>query len=266
VKTLPRLSGDAARRLRHEARAMALVTHPNLATIFGAETWRDTPFLIVEYLEGGTLARRLARSAMSEAEALELCAILADVVHRIHTAGILHRDIKPSNIGFTGDGTPKLLDFGLARLLGEVTSVASGGGGVPRRVERGSRTDSGTATSLVGTPYYLSPEAIAGRPPDPSFDLWSLGVVFYECLTGRRPFEGADQAALFSAVRQSDRGRLRTSLSACSSAVADYACAMLDREGNRRPSSAETVARDLRQLLRPGAHVPGVGATSGTRG
>ena len=104
-------------RLRKEARAMAMVAHPNLAVIYGIETWRDMPFLVEEYLAGGTLAHGCRCARPSLAEALQLGITLADALEHLHAAGILHCDIKPSNIGFTQHGVVKLLDFGLARLL-----------------------------------------------------------------------------------------------------------------------------------------------------
>src|SRR5262245_32111244 len=117
IKTLPKVSPEYSMRLRREARAMAAVAHPNLALIFGAETWRGTPMLIFEYLSGGTLAHRLRYTRISLEQTFNLGIILADVLERTHGEGILHRDIKPSNIGYTKANTPKLLDFGLAHIL-----------------------------------------------------------------------------------------------------------------------------------------------------
>ncbi len=117
IKTLPRIAPEQAMRLRREARAMVAVSHPNLALIFGAETWHGTPALVFEYLEGGTLGDRLQHGPLPASQVVQLGLAMSDVLDRIHAAGILHRDIKPSNIGYAGDGTPKLLDFGLARIM-----------------------------------------------------------------------------------------------------------------------------------------------------
>jgi serine/threonine protein kinase len=117
IKTLPTLTAKRAAKMEREARAMASVLHPNLACIYGVERWRGTPLLVGEYLEGGSLADRLARGPIEVAEALDIGIVIADVLDRVHGSGLLHRDVKPSNIGFAGDGQPKLLDFGLAAIL-----------------------------------------------------------------------------------------------------------------------------------------------------
>ena len=116
IKTLPSLRSESADRLHREARTMARVLHPNLALIYGAEQWRGTPMLIVEYLDGGTLRDRIRRGPVPYVEAIDLGIVLADVLDRVHASGVLHRDVKPSNIGYTSDRRPKLLDFGLALL------------------------------------------------------------------------------------------------------------------------------------------------------
>ncbi|HUR33581.1 MAG TPA: serine/threonine-protein kinase [Vicinamibacterales bacterium] len=256
VKTLPRLSADAARRLRHEARAMATVTHPNLALIFGAETWRDTPFLVVEFLEGGTLADRLATGPLPVREALALCATLAGVLDRIHAAGILHRDIKPSNIGFAADGTAKLLDFGLARLLDDSSAnsvddrmTGPTAAWAPLASRHMVPTAPYSQSYLAGTPLYLSPEAIAGEVPDASFDLWSLGIVLYESLTGRPPFTGGSVAEIFAAIQQTERQTLGGGLHHLPDEVGDYVCSVLSTDKRRRPGSPEAFAAGLKRLL-----------------
>jgi hypothetical protein len=190
VKTLPRMNPREARALRREARVMAAVSHPNLALIFGAESWSGAPLLVVEYLPGGTLAERIARGPLPVDEALCVAAALVAALERLHGAGILHRDIKPSNIGYAGDGTVKLLDFGVARVM-EVARQEE-----PRR----RRSPAATGVSLgtgptaggewQGTLLYLSPEAVRGESPDPSLDLWALCMVIYESLLGKHPLAG----------------------------------------------------------------------------
>jgi len=211
VKTLPRMSPDQATRLRHEARAMATIAHRNLALIYGAESWNGLPILIVEFLPGDTLATRLKSGPLPVQAALELGMALTDVIGALHTAGILHRDVKPSNIGFAADGTPKLLDFGLARLLSRASVSARNTtdarlAGVPVSTDPGVFKDVRETGSIdgqiVGTPLYLSPEAVAGQPPEPSFDLWSICVVLFEAIAGVNPVQGASILETLKRIRE----------------------------------------------------------------
>ena len=164
LKTLPRLSPDAAFRLRREARSMATVIHPHLALIFGSESWRGVPVLVVEYLAGGTLRQRMS-SPWSAEPAVTLGVALSGALGAMHRRGLLHRDVKPSNIAFTEDGTPKLLDFGLAEVAEEPVDI--------------------TPVVVAGTRRYLSPEALRGAPPTVAQDLWALAVVLYEAVSGK---------------------------------------------------------------------------------
>ena len=134
IKTLPRVSLAESVRLRREARAMAGFAHPHLALVFGLETWRGSPALVMEYLDGGTLADRLRRSRMPPGEVSRMAYDLAGAIAHIHDDGLLHRDIKPSNIAFTRDGQPKLLDFGLAQIF-----VGGAPGRVPRAIVPAAR-------------------------------------------------------------------------------------------------------------------------------
>jgi len=186
IKTLPAVSPDQSARLRSEARAMAAVQHPNLAVIHGIETWQGTPFLVQEFLAGGTLGDRLRSGPMAPGDAIRLCSTIAEALEHLHAAGIVHRDVKPSNIGFTERDVPKLLDFGLAKMpkfSGEADTDA------------GTASQAGVAFGDTavhgGTPAYMSPEALdAAVPSRPALDLWALGVVLFESIAGRRPFGG----------------------------------------------------------------------------
>ena len=171
VKTLAGTSASGLKALGLEAWAMADVAHPGLAVIHGIESWRGRPFLLIEYLAGGTLADRLRSGPVPEGEAVRTAAALADALAALHDAGYLHGDVKPSNIGFTAGGSPKLLDFGLARGAG---SAAAG-----------------------GTLRYASPEILSDRPAAEGDDVWSLCVVLYEMVSGEHPFAGgsADEVA-----------------------------------------------------------------------
>jgi hypothetical protein len=181
VKTLPTVcSPNDIARLRREAQTLAAVSHRNLATVFGFKVYRGTPMIIMEFVDGGTLAERIPQPLDV---AVQVMLEVTEVVACLHKAGVVHRDIKPRNIAFTGGGELKLLDFGLARLEREATMS-----GVAGHV-------------VVGTPAYLCPEAHNHQRANPTFDLWALSVTFYEVLTGRRPFEAASPDELPSAIR-----------------------------------------------------------------
>jgi hypothetical protein len=247
IKTLPRVSPDQAARLRKEARAMAVVTHPNLAVVHGIETWQGTPFLVTEYLAGGTLAQRLVSFRPSLNEALQLGVTLAEVLEQLHLAGILHCDVKPSNIGFTQRGVVKLLDFGLARLLRESradTDEPTTMGGT--KVDRPAAASASGA--FAGTPHYMSPEAVRGDRPTPAFDIWALSVVLYEIIAGRRPFEGESSHQVFERIVGSQRPDLSLVVPDCPQPVVAVFARLLALDLSVRPRDAGTLRRDLQAL------------------
>ncbi len=250
IKTLPRMSPEHSRRLRQEARTMAAVSHPNLAAIFGAETWRGTPLLVFEFLEGGTLADRLRAGRLDPGETLELGIVLCGVLSRLHAAGILHRDIKPSNIGYNADGVPKLMDLGLAKIFHhsldrEAQQRTTEGPGQPP-VEGPARAQPDTLESrVVGTLAYLSPEALTGYPPEPVFDLWSLSVVLFESLTATHPFMGATSGVTLNRILTGQAADLSRLIPACPRVLTILFSDLLARDLGRRPLSA----RELRARL-----------------
>lgn len=245
IKTLPRLGLREARGLRGEARAMAAVWHPNLALILGAESWRGAPMLVVEHLQGGTLDARIARGPLGLDEALEVAGGVVQGLARLHAAGILHRDIKPSNIGFAADGTPKLLDFGLAQVLG--AQQASAGPPAAGGVETLARTGAGGGG---GTPLYLSPEAARGEAPDTALDLWALCMVLYEALAGVHPFAGDTPHWAMVRIAEADVPDLRELRPDAPAAAAELLRAALHADRRRRPSSAKELGRQIAALRR----------------
>jgi eukaryotic-like serine/threonine-protein kinase len=185
IKVLPEsLSRDPEilARFDREARLLASLNHPNIAAIYGLEESSGTPCLVLELVPGETLADRLASGALPVEEALRICRQIAEALEAAHGKGIVHRDLKPANVKVTPDGRVKVLDFGLARSAGEPDARLSGFATVLE-----GETREGT---ILGTPFYMSPEQARGKPVDKRADLWSFGCVIYETLTGRRAFEG----------------------------------------------------------------------------
>ncbi|MFY9823151.1 MAG: serine/threonine-protein kinase [Thermoanaerobaculia bacterium] len=250
IKTLRRVSPEDAMRLRREARTAAAVSHPHLAPVFGMETWQGTPMLVMELLEGGTLAQRVFREAPSERETVELGIAMAGALEQLHAADILHRDMKPSNIGYTRDGVPKLMDFGIARMIFELRDeeaqeeMDEDDPGLVAVWEAGGDPRLDPRHRFVGTLSYLSPEAVRGEPADAAFDLWGLCVVLYECLLGRKVFGGTN-AQIFERIRS---GMVPDFAQVCpgrSPALGDFFRDALHRAPSRRPATA----RDLRRRL-----------------
>jgi serine/threonine protein kinase len=213
--------------------------------------------LVFEYLAGGTLADRLEDGALSVTEAVELGVALSAVLIAIHNASVLHRDIKPSNIGFTADATPKLLDFGLARIItalgtGESSSVAHGELGPLQDAERGSEAElrgGMTSNSVVrGTFLYMSPEALLGDTPSPGFDLWSLSVALYEAMAGANPLAALGGSGSLAVMNGYVFPDIRSAAPTAPAAVADFFGHALAAEPARRPRTAEQLHEQLRSL------------------
>jgi serine/threonine protein kinase len=249
VKTLPRVSQGATERLRQEARSMAAVSHPAVAVIYGVESWQGLPFLVVEHLAGGTLARRL-RFPWPVAQALRLGIELADALDAIHRRGLLHRDVKPSNIGFDGEAHPKLLDFGLARLV-----EPSAADGVSHRVDgqwlQLAESASTRSWGPAGTPLYLSPELLAGASPGPLQDLWGLTLVLFELIAGAHPFRAQGLQRTLDNVRHARLDDLRKWAPACPEPVAAFFVRALHRDVKKRPATASALQAELRALAPP---------------
>jgi serine/threonine protein kinase len=230
-----------AARLRREARAMATVSHRNLALLYGLEFWRGAPMLVMEFLDGGTLGEQLQRRSLTLQETIELGAHIADALGVLHAAGILHRDVKPSNIGFTADGIPRLLDFGLARLVpqGPIEGPQIHAGGSTWSLNLSTEVG-----GVRGTPAYLSPQVLTGSPPSPGDDLWSLAVTLLEAVTGANPFRAANVAATVARVLSETRRIADSTQLLPTSMQAFFAEALGSPE--ERPATASEFASRLR--------------------
>jgi serine/threonine protein kinase/Flp pilus assembly protein TadD len=187
IKVLPQhLGGDdeAKRRFIQEAKAASTLDHPNICTIHEIDETKDGQiFMVMALCEGHTVREMLARGPLDLVRAVDIAIGVARGLERAHERGIVHRDIKPANIMVAGDGAVKIMDFGIAKLAGEATITRKG--------------------SSIGTVAYMSPEQTSGKAVDQRTDIWSLGVVLYEMLTGQRPFGGDyDQAVMYAIMNE----------------------------------------------------------------
>ena len=197
IKVLPdEFSRDPKRlsRFQREARFFASLNHTNIASIHGLEEADGVHFLALEYVPGDTLAERLKGGPLPVKEALTLCSQLARALEAAHATGIIHRDLKPANIKVTPEGQVKVLDFGLAKAFGTV-STASQIAEVPTITKGETREH-----AILGTTPYMSPEQASGQPVDKRTDIWAFGCVLYEMLTGQRTFAGETVASTMAAV------------------------------------------------------------------
>ena len=198
LKILPEaFAGDPDRlaRFQREAQVLASLNHPNIAQIHGIEEADDTRALVLELVEGPTLADRIAQGPIPVDEALPIAKQIAEALEAAHEAGVIHRDLKPANIKVRDDGTVKVLDFGLAKALESTPE------GDPSQ----SPTLTAAATQMgviMGTAAYMSPEQARGKSVDKRADIWSFGVVLYEMLTRQRAFQGEDVSMTLSSVLQ----------------------------------------------------------------
>ena len=182
-----------SRRLEREARLLASLSHPNVASLFGIEDSDGTPVLVMELVPGPTLAERLEQGPLPVREALEVARQVAEGLEAAHRKGIIHRDLKPGNVKLTPEARVKVLDFGLAKALIAV------GAEDPQQTETAAHGETGSGV-VMGTAAYMSPEQARGEELDERTDVWSFGCLLYECLTGRRAFAGATVSDTLAAV------------------------------------------------------------------
>ncbi|MGQ0734165.1 MAG: serine/threonine-protein kinase [Acidobacteriota bacterium] len=180
---------------------LASLNHPHIAAIYGFEESGDLQFLVLELIDGETLADRLSKGALRISDALAVAGQIAAALEAAHEKGIVHRDLKPANIGLTTDDQVKVLDFGLAKVSALAVENERDMADSPTITTPALMTGAGT---ILGTAAYMSPEQAKGREADRRSDLWALGVVLYELLTGRSPFHRSDIPETIAAVLTSD--------------------------------------------------------------
>ncbi len=250
----PGLSLDPrhAARFRREALAIARLDHPHVVKIHAVGAERGHLFLVMEFVEGGTLAQRLATqpppaNCAAERELARLFAPAARALHAAHERGVVHRDVKPSNLLLRRDGSLVVADFGLAKGDGDLAQTLTG--------------------EPLGTPYYMSPEQVEQQRAavDARTDVYSLGVALYEALSGKRPFEGRTTIALFDAIRHQQAPPLRARNAACSAAAEAVVAKAMARAREERYATAADFAADLEALAegRPVAAMAGSGFSRG---
>ncbi len=228
---------DLRARFEREARMVATLAHPNICTLFDVGEHDGRHFLVMEYLEGETLADRLARGPLPVRDAVTIARQIAGALAAAHERGIIHRDLKPANVMLTRAGA-KLLDFGLARLHAASHQLDA--------------TLAATATAsvalpgtLVGTLPYMAPEQLEGKPADARADLWAFGAVLFEMISGRRAFAGDSAAAVLAAILHVEPPRLATAAPQAPATLRRFVDSCLERDPARRWHSARDAVTAL---------------------
>ena len=240
---------DARRRFKHEARAIAALSHPNICAIHDVGHQDGVDFIVLEYLDGETLASRIAReSALPIDHTIQIATQVADALTAAHQVGIIHRDLKPGNVMLTKTGA-KVLDFGLARLLTADRNLS--------KTSLETANPLTDAAAIVGTLPYMAPEQIECRPCDARTDLFAFGAVVYEMATGQRPFQGTSSAGIMAAILERTPEPISASDTDIPPAFERLVQKCLAKDPEARWQGASDVAEELRSIS-------GNGATSNT--
>ena len=243
LKVLPvSLAGDPMfrERFEREARSAAALSHPHICTIFDV----GPNYLVMEHLEGVTLAQRLSEGPVPLPQALEYGAQIADAVAAAHTRGIVHRDLKPANVMLTPTGA-KVLDFGLAKQVAVIDADADAATVAPEPASAAVPPTPTRTGEIIGTTAYMSPEQAEGKPVDTRSDVFALGVVFYEMLGGRRPFTGDSMISVLASILKSTPEPLRRIRREVPEHVERVVRRCLEKDPAARYPSAINVAREL---------------------
>lgn len=248
IKVLPAKTAhdsDFKARFEREAKAISSLNHPNICVLYDVGSENGTDYLVMEYIEGEPLSERLKKGPLGVDEALDIAIQIADALDKAHQQGLIHRDLKPANVMLTRDGA-KLLDFGLAKFQisdGNVEGLT----GVTHT------TPLTGAGSIVGTLQYMSPEQLEGQPADHCSDIFSFGAMFYEMLTGQKPFEGKSQASLIAAILSREPTPLATVRPMFPPGLDRLVKKCLEKDPRDRWQSARDLCDELRWIQKSGS-------------
>jgi serine/threonine protein kinase len=232
---------DRVRRFVQEAKAASALNHPNIITIHEIGQHTDTHFIVTELIDGQTLRHEMAAERLSLQAALEVAVQVASALVAAREAGITHRDIKPENVMLRRDGVVKVLDFGLAKLTGKTTPAVDSEAATLAKVT----TDPG---AVMGTPQYMSPEQARGQKVDARTDLFSLGVLLYEMIAGRPPFDGVNALDVISAILQKEPQPLKSDATELPSESQRIVGKALRKDRDERYQTARDLHNDLKEL------------------
>ena len=250
IKVLPAGAADRAdlrERFEREARAVSSLSHPNICALYDIGRHGETDYLVMEYLEGDTLAARLAKGPLPLEQALRIAIEIADALEKAHRQGVIHRDLKPGNIMLTKSGA-KLLDFGLAK-----TRLAGPAAGATLTTLPTERRDLTAEGVILGTLQYMAPEQVEGRDADGRTDIFALGLVLYEMLTGAKAFTGKSQASLIAAILEREPAPLSTLLPVTPPGLDRLVKGCLAKEPDDRWQTAHDLKDQLKWIAQGGS-------------
>jgi serine/threonine protein kinase/TolB-like protein len=244
VKFLPaEMASDPTRlkRFEREAKTVASLNHPNIVTLFAVEEHEGVPFLVMELVEGELLGEVIAEGGMEVGRFFEIAIPMTDALAAAHASGVTHRDLKPGNIMLTADGRVKILDFGLAKLLEEPEQDATATLSTQALTREGS---------VLGTVPYMAPEQLKGTGPDPRSDIFSLGIVLYQMISGRRPFKGATSAEVISSILRDSPPPVTDLKMDLPPHLGRIVKRCLEKDASRRYQSSADLRNELEELKR----------------
>src|ERR1700758_3703578 len=256
-------NAEARDRFDREARAISSLSHPNICHLYDVGQQDGASYLVLEYLEGETLADRLRKGSLSLEQVLRVGAEICQGLEKAHRSGVVHRDLKPSNIMLTKSGA-KLMDFGLAKAAVAAVGASSSSDSLATMSQ--PLTEQGT---IVGTFQYMSPEQVEGKEADSRSDIFSLGAVLYEMVTGKRAFEGKTLVSVAASILEKEPEPIRTVQPLTPASLERVVRKCLAKDPDARWQSSGDLASELRWIAESstsGTHIaPTVGARRGAR-